>query len=308
MLAGDACQLVRRLLPGSEELSSPTWRSSRENWLRVYPEFALPEDQKKAWLADRTGRHRRRRHGEAVRLEGRRSRSAAGHDLSAAGRGRVGVQHRRHLRLAVKGTDKTQLFFHYRFLNEAIPQRGFANQVGWYVIKVADPSAVARRSRRRSTPCSRTLRRRRRRTPRRRSSHGFGQAGRQHQPIMTRLIATAAILMILLVDGQHDGAVDPRAHQRAGGAQDAWVRRRPHPRMVLLESMPDRGRRRRGWASRVCWTIVICARRSDGGFLPTFFFPVRDVVVGVGAGPAARHRGGHAAGTCRRAACVSSTR
>ena len=26
-----------------------------ESWLRMYPEFGLPDDQKKAWLADRTG-------------------------------------------------------------------------------------------------------------------------------------------------------------------------------------------------------------------------------------------------------------
>ena len=26
-----------------------------ESWLRIYPEVAMPEDQKKAWLADRTG-------------------------------------------------------------------------------------------------------------------------------------------------------------------------------------------------------------------------------------------------------------
>ena len=48
--------------------------------------------------------------------------------------------------------------------------------------------------------------------------------------LITQLIAAAAIFMMLLVAGEHDGAVDPRAHQRAGGAEDARLRRRPRAR------------------------------------------------------------------------------
>ena len=35
--------------------SSRTWRSTRRAGCAMYPEFEVPEDQKKAWLADRTG-------------------------------------------------------------------------------------------------------------------------------------------------------------------------------------------------------------------------------------------------------------
>ena len=81
-----ARELVRRLLPGDEERSSRTWRSTPESWLRMYPEFVVPEDQKKAWLADRQGAIVGADTGEAVRLEGRRPRSAAGDDLPPARR------------------------------------------------------------------------------------------------------------------------------------------------------------------------------------------------------------------------------
>ena len=52
-----------------------------ESWLRIYPEFELPEDQKKAWLADRTGAVVGIETAEALRLEDRRPRAAAGRDL-----------------------------------------------------------------------------------------------------------------------------------------------------------------------------------------------------------------------------------
>ena len=38
------------------------------------------------------------------------------------------------------GTDKTQFFFHYKYLNETISQNFGRDQVGWYIVKVANPA------------------------------------------------------------------------------------------------------------------------------------------------------------------------
>ena len=53
--AGDAQHLVRRHLPGSAELLRERSRSSPSRSSKIYPEFKLPPDQMKAWLADRQG-------------------------------------------------------------------------------------------------------------------------------------------------------------------------------------------------------------------------------------------------------------
>ena len=47
-------ELVRRHLPGPQELLPPDGGGHR-TFLDLYPEYVLPAEQKKAWLADRTG-------------------------------------------------------------------------------------------------------------------------------------------------------------------------------------------------------------------------------------------------------------
>ena len=105
-----------------------------ESWLRIYPEFALPEDQKKAWLADRTGaivgvdtaKRFGWKVGDRVPLQG--------DDLPAA--------RRRPWEFTIdgiydspeKGRRQDQFFFHYDYLNETIPDQSYGHdQVGWYV-------------------------------------------------------------------------------------------------------------------------------------------------------------------------------
>jgi putative ABC transport system permease protein len=112
-----------------------------ESWLRVYSkEFELPEDQKKAWLADRTGAivgiDTARKYGFTV-----------GQRIPIQGT----IYHRPDngpweftidgiYDSKLKGSDKTNLFFHYDFLNESVRSlSSFKDQVGWYVISLRDP-------------------------------------------------------------------------------------------------------------------------------------------------------------------------
>lgn len=115
--------------------------------LRMYPEFLMPEAQKKAWIADRTGAMVGRatanrfgwKVGDRVPLEatiwqkkdGSRSYTFT---IDAIFDG------------ATKGTDTSGFFFHYDYFDEArLFGRGM---VGWYVIRVDRPehaAAVAKR-------------------------------------------------------------------------------------------------------------------------------------------------------------------
>jgi putative ABC transport system permease protein len=120
-----------------------------ESWLRIYPEFGLPEDQKKAWLADRTGaivgadtaRRFGWKVGDRVPLQGVIYRKPDGSPWEFTIDGIYDTTE--------KGVDKSQFFFHYAYMNETLRNQAYGHdQVGWYVIKLKDPAqaeAVARK-------------------------------------------------------------------------------------------------------------------------------------------------------------------
>jgi putative ABC transport system permease protein len=144
-------------VPGVELVSHQTWFGGiyqdpsnffaqmavdPESFLKIYPEFKLPPDQVKAWLGDRQG-------------------AVVGRDLA----NRFGWKLGDRIPLGATiwqpktggqtwefnidgiydgddGVDKTQFFFRYDYLDEnRVAGNGL---VGWYVVKIADPSqAVA---------------------------------------------------------------------------------------------------------------------------------------------------------------------
>ena len=94
-----------------------------ESWLRIYPEFQMPEEQKKAWLADRTGA-----------IVGWTRRGASAGRSATACRSRGSIYRRPDgnpweftidgiYDSTEKAVDKSQFFFHYDFLNETIRER-----------------------------------------------------------------------------------------------------------------------------------------------------------------------------------------
>jgi putative ABC transport system permease protein len=112
-----------------------------ESWLRVYPEFQLPDEQKKAWLANRTGaivgadlaRRFGWKVGDRIPLQGviYRTPNNAPWEFTIEG----------IYDSTEKAVDKSQFFFHYEYMNETIRNiQGYGrDQVGWYVIKLKDP-------------------------------------------------------------------------------------------------------------------------------------------------------------------------
>jgi putative ABC transport system permease protein len=112
-----------------------------KNYMKLYPEFVVPPDQKEIFLRDRKGCVAGRKlieqyHwkiGDIIPLK----------SVVFPGNWEFvlrGIYHGRD-----EGTDERVFFFHWDYLNEALkktaPRR--ADQVGWYVVEVKDPNRAA---------------------------------------------------------------------------------------------------------------------------------------------------------------------
>lgn len=113
-----------------------------EPYLKIYKEFRLQPDAMKAWLSDRqgaiVGRGLAKRFGwkvgDRVPIQGTifRPKSGAGDTwlFNVSG-----------IYDGDPGTDVTNFFFHYDYLDEN--RRRCKGCVGWYIVKIADPSQSA---------------------------------------------------------------------------------------------------------------------------------------------------------------------
>ncbi|MEI6668705.1 MAG: FtsX-like permease family protein [Acidobacteriota bacterium] len=110
-----------------------------ERLLKIYTEYVLPDDQKKAWLTDRTcaivGRQTATRFGwkvgDRVPIQAtiwRKKNNSLAWEFNICG---IFDANR-------KGVDTTPMFFNYDYFDEA---RFFGQgNVGWYVIRINDPA------------------------------------------------------------------------------------------------------------------------------------------------------------------------
>ena len=110
-----------------------------ERYLRMYPEFVVPEDQKQAWFAERTsaivGRATAERYGfkvgDRVPIQATIWQPKTGGttwEFTIAGIYDV----------SKAGADNTQFLFHHKYLDE---NRVFGDGlVGWYIIRIDDPT------------------------------------------------------------------------------------------------------------------------------------------------------------------------
>jgi putative ABC transport system permease protein len=115
-----------------------------EAFLRIYPEFTVPPDQVKAWIADRqgaiAGRDLAERFGWNV---GDRIPLTA--TIWQPKQGQTWEFNLVGLYDGGDGVDKTQFFFRYDYLDENRAEG--EGLVGWYVVKIADASQAVALSR-----------------------------------------------------------------------------------------------------------------------------------------------------------------
>jgi putative ABC transport system permease protein len=115
----------------------PTFAVQGRTYLDIYPEFIIAEDQKLLFLKERNacvvGRKIAKSYGwklgDIIPLKGTIYPGKWEFVLRAI---YAGVD---------ETTDESRLFFHWDYLNESLVKAGFAqaNQVGWYIMKIADP-------------------------------------------------------------------------------------------------------------------------------------------------------------------------
>jgi len=111
-----------------------------EPYLKLYPEFKVPPEQVKAWLADRqgalVGRDVATRYGwkvgDRVPIQG---------TIWLPKEGSTWFFNIAGIYDADESVDKTNFFFRYDYLDEN--RRGAYGQVGWYIIKIEDGSQAA---------------------------------------------------------------------------------------------------------------------------------------------------------------------
>jgi putative ABC transport system permease protein len=248
-----------------------------ETWLQMYPEFHLSDEQKKAWLADRLGaivgadtaKRFGWKLGDRIPIEATiyRRPDNKGWEFNIDG----------IYDSPVKGTDKTQLFFHYDYLSEVLRNSNFSGQVGWYVIKVADPSRSADIARKIDTMFANSPAETKTDTEKAFVAGFAKQIG--NISLITQMVAAAAILMILLITAN---TMAQSIRERTGelavlktlGFGDGRVLS-----MVLLEScfIALLGG---SIGLAVSW-FLISLGDPTGGFLPTFYFPIRDLILGI---------------------------
>jgi putative ABC transport system permease protein len=110
-----------------------------EPFFRVYKEFHLPPDQMKAWLGDRQGAVAGRtlaerfgwKVGDRIPIQGTIYRPKAG-------AGDTWQFNLRGIYDGDSGADLTNFLFRYDYLDEN--RRNFGGLVGWYIVKISDPS------------------------------------------------------------------------------------------------------------------------------------------------------------------------
>ena len=248
-----------------------------EAYLRMYPEFTVPEEQKKAWYANRTGAvvgistatKFGWKVGDRVPLISPIYRKPDGLPWEFTIEGIYDSE--------VKGTDKTMFLFHYDFVNETLRDSPIANQVGWYIIRVADPATSDQLAKRIDALFANSSAETKTATEKAFVADFAKQVG----DIGAIMIAIASIVMffILFVAGNAMAqSIRERTNELAVlktvGFSDGRILT-----LVLVESCVVAligG----GLGLLIAWVII---SRGDptNGLLPAFYFPVANLVLGM---------------------------
>jgi putative ABC transport system permease protein len=250
-----------------------------QEFLEMHPEIVLPEDQKQAWFKTRTGAIIGKKTvqrfgwkiGDRVPLQTPiYARTDGSHtwefDI-------VGIYDTNK-----KGTDTTPLFFRYDYFDEARNPRS-KGQVGWYTIRVGDPKDAEKIAQlvdkefENSDAETKT-------EPEGAFAQSFAsQVG--NIALITAAIMSAVFLIILLVAGN---TMSESVRERSGelgvlkalGFTNAQVVIFVLTESCLLAILAA------ALGLFIGWALVTAIGDPTGGMLPMFYFPVKNLFLGLG--------------------------
>ncbi len=247
-----------------------------ERFMKMFPEFILPPEQMKAWLATRTGaivgRNTANRFhwkiGDKIPITSPIwMRKTWEFDL-------VGIYDG-----AKKGTDTTSLFFRYDYFDETRKAQNWGvGQVGWYTIRAKDPAQAAAVAEAvdqefANSPAETKT------EPEGAFAQGFAnQIG--NITLIVAGILVAVFFTILLVTGS---TMSQAIRERIGelGVLKAIGFTNGQMHQLVLEDyclLPVIG----GGLGLGIAVLMTSQGDPTGGMLPMFFLPLRDVLLGLG--------------------------
>ena len=258
-----------------------TFAVDPESWLRIYAkEFELPEDQKKAFIADRTGaivgidtaRKYGFKVGQKVPIQGTIYRRPDGGPWEFT---IDGIYDSR-----IKGADKTNLVFNYQFLRETIPERsGFRDRYNWYVFTIADPDRAPEIAAKIDAMFANSPSETKTNTEKAFVSDWAKQVG-DIGSIMMWIVAMAMFTILLVAGNTMAQAIRERINELAVlktlGFSEARILN-----MVLLESIIIAlvgG----GLGLALSYIFITATGDPTHGLLPAFYFPIPALIAGVG--------------------------
>ena len=244
-----------------------------EPFMQLYPEYRLPPEQMKAWLADRQGavvgvdlaRRFNWRVGDRVPIQG---------TIWQPKQGQVWEFNIVGIYDADPGIDKTQFFFRYDYLDEN--RRQGEGLVGWYIVKIEDASHAQQMGARfddmfaNSAAETKT-------TTEKGFVEGFAKQVGDIGAIMIAILAAVLFTMMLVAANTMAQSVRERTSEvgvlKTLGFSNAAILLLVLSESVLIAVIGG------GLGLVVAWLFV---QQGDptGGMLPIFVLPSRDVVVG----------------------------
>jgi len=248
-----------------------------EEFLAMFPENLLPEDQKQAWFRTRTGAIAGRKTAErfgwkvgnriplqATVWQKKNGETTWEFDL-------VGIYDG-----AEAGTDTSNFFFHYDYFDEArLFGRGY---VGWYYARVSDPQEAAAVAQGIDDEFANSPAETKAET-----EGAFLRAwARQIGDITTMMVAilSAVFFTILLVAGNTMAQSVRERTEELGALKAMGFTNQQVLALVLAESCLLAGLGGGLGLGLAC--ALISRGDPTGGLLPMFFFPANNILLGVG--------------------------
>jgi putative ABC transport system permease protein len=246
-----------------------------EPFMKIYPEFTIPPDQVKAWLADRQG--------AVVGADlAKRFNWKVGDRIPIVGtiwqpkQGQVWEFNIAGIYDGDAGVDKTQFFFRYDYLDEN--RRQGEGLVGWYVVKIADPSQASAMGAKfdamfaNSSAETKT-------TTEKGFVEGFAKQIGDIGAIMIAILIAVLFTMLLVAANTMAQSVRERTSEmgvlKTLGFSNAAVLTLVLSESVLIAVIGG------SLGLGLAWVIV---QQGDptNGMLPIFVLPTRDVAIGAG--------------------------